>query len=299
LTEDHAPQPCARRHGLTCGCRLTPPDIAERLQRKGLFTPAQVEAILVALNMRALPGLPATARHDRTRAYLTPPDVDGHIHWTGPWPKGGGMPRITVAGERMSLIHFAFREAGIMDIERTWPLSPNRVVCRDMYCFNPLHWTVDKSRGPEPVIPSESILLQMWDADNPRPYSPHLTSWIRDGARDLCRAGHPVNVHKGDLKSAYCSDCYRTLKKWKSDRTRYCLGLVSGRPFGPVEHAIMRESARTFSPTYEDKPEDGSDVTLAGLKDADRDERLMKREALARDGGSIEDAVAEMLKDLG
>ena len=239
------PQPCTRKHHLTCGCWITPADIRTRLRRINGMTPALVDDVLCALNVSSRPQLPSGARHNRSRSHLTFPDAQGHVHWTGPWPKSGAQPRVMVNGERMTLIHFAFREAGINDIDRTWPLSRDKARCRDPLCYAPLHWAVDRDRGPEPVVADSSALLAMWDHEHPRPLSPHLNTWLFAGVNlgDVCKAGHRVNVHRGDLKSAYCPTCYQHLQGWKKRRNAYRVDLGRYGPT-PADTAALREYLR-------------------------------------------------------
>jgi hypothetical protein len=293
---DDQPQPCKRKHGLTCGCRLTPPDIAERLRRRG-FTYAQIEDVLIELNLAARPGLPASARHDRSRSHLSPPDEFGHVHWLGPWPKDGSMPRVMIDGERMSLIHFAFREAGHHDIDRTWPLQRNRALCRDVTCYAAAHWNVESSDRSVPAVADSSALLAMWDADNPRPLKYSTNTWLFDGRRDVCKLGHPVNIHSGALKSAYCPACYRTWRDWKNRRTQYRVDIAAGT-LKPSVYAALRAYMHSTDPANWPAPTAGPANTDAPSPDEVAEVLAHMGEPEDDRAPSMEEAVAQMFRDL-
>src|SRR5215831_21022413 len=183
--------------------------------------PLTIPNVLAALNLgRSLTGLPAGSRHDRAWRHLTPPNANHHIYWTGPVPKNGGIPRVMVNGQRISIVHFLMKARGHIAGAIDLPLERDLSVCVDTQCYAPEHWRIasppQQQHGPLPVSNAHPLIARLLAH---KPVERHRkVLWSSDGhSRSECPRGHTITLPNYVSSAYYCPRCHLDRKAWDAE----------------------------------------------------------------------------------
>jgi len=269
LTEDFA-DVCTRRHNLQCGCHVTPSDIAARLSQHTWLQPHEIAELLTDLNMGNATGIPAGARWDRALAHCSPSTLDGHVHWTGPRPKNGGLPRVMVEGTSMHIVHFLMRTQGYLEGMALLPVERNLGVCLDTQCIAPRHWHARSTRSKAALDDNHPLIARML-ASRPRERFRRVLSSSSPKSMFECPAGHPLHLPAYTSGAYYCPDCHQRLKAWRVALRDLKQRIWDGR-LSAEERAAMRMHSAEPEPEAPVEPDDSDfDPAAYSLEDALRD----------------------------